>query len=276
MTYISTEHQIFYVNSKNRISGTNSDFTYVLNIKPNNEYNRICVLQCLIPKSYYLVQQNQNTFTLTEDETDVNITLPIGNYSRKSMQRVLQTQLNNTSPHGWNYTITYPSSSSEADTGKFTFTVSGNGGTQPVFTFGEYLYEQLGFNSNSSNYFVNEILTSSNVIKLQREDTLFICSDICTGTNGKNAVLQEVFANGGSETFSNITFTCPDVQAYSKPFNGKGSNIFRFSVTDENFNQILLNGQNIVMSIVIYKDQNDMNKLLSEYIKLRAYQKTKK
>lgn len=274
MSFISGEHQIFYINSHERLSGTDSDFTYQLKINRNVEFNRVAVLQCIIPKSYYLVQEGQNTFTLTENGVDTKITVLAGNYNRKSMQRTLETLLNDASPNGWTYTITYPNASMEPDTGKFTFNVSGNGGVQPIFTFTEFLYEQIGFNANSSNTFVSDHLTSTNTIKLQKEDSLYVCSDICTVADGKNAVLQEVFANADSETFSNIKFTCPDVQAYSKKFNS-GSDIYRFTLTDENFRPINLNGLNIVISLVLYKNQDSWMKIITDYIKLRAHQNKK-
>ena len=56
------QERIYYINSRNRISGTNSNFTYKIDIN-NIEPDRIAVLQANIPKSYYLIQDNANSFT---------------------------------------------------------------------------------------------------------------------------------------------------------------------------------------------------------------------
>ena len=47
--------RIFYMNSRNRISGTDCDFNINVDIRPNPKYNRISAQTVIIPKSYYLV-----------------------------------------------------------------------------------------------------------------------------------------------------------------------------------------------------------------------------
>jgi hypothetical protein len=51
-----------------------------------------------------------------------------------------------------------------ADTFKLTFTVSGNGATQPRFTFQSTTspFKDLGFDENTNNDFVQNSLTSTN------------------------------------------------------------------------------------------------------------------
>lgn len=190
MTLVSNS-TIYYINSTNRRSGTDSDFTYQIIMPPEAKYDRVCILQACIPKSYYLIQSNE-TFQLTENLTTVLISIPNGNYTRKSFATTVQGLLNANSPNGYTYAITYPSSSSVGDTGKYTFTVTNNGGIQPILTFltTNDVNVHLGFNTGA-NPFVGNTLVSTNVINLQKETTLFIHSDIVN--NGQDNILQEVF-----------------------------------------------------------------------------------
>ena len=97
MSLIS-EKQIFFINSNQRLTGTSNDFTVNLDINKNLEFDKVALLQCLIPQSYYLIQQGQNTFTLTEGVSQVMISIPIGNYTRRTFAIVLGTTLTNASP----------------------------------------------------------------------------------------------------------------------------------------------------------------------------------
>jgi hypothetical protein len=153
MSFI-TNKRLFYIDSHNRINGTHSDFLYQLDYK-DEDYDYCVVLQASIPKSYYLVQSGQNFFTLEENGMPVNITIPIGNYSRMSFQTCLQSLLNSSSPNHWTYSISITNSLTTGDTGLFTYNVTGNGGVQPEFVIGNYLYEQLGFNPDTNYTFTN-------------------------------------------------------------------------------------------------------------------------
>ena len=162
---------------------------------------------------FKLVQNGTNTFVLDENGSLASITMPVGNYSRTSFRFQLQDQLNNNSPNGYTYAVSIPNVQQTADSGLYTFTVSNNGGIQPSFIIGDYLYEQLGLNPNTTYNFVGNSLTSVNVVRLQLEDSLFIHSDIAN--NGVDNVLQ-ILGSYGTD-FSAITYVCPDVEAYAKP-----------------------------------------------------------
>lgn len=248
MSYIMNP-RLFYINSRTRLQGTDSDFTYQIDLPQSNDYDSVCMLQCMIPKSFYLIQSGYNTFTLVEGASSATITIPAGNYSNTSFQTVVKALLNAGSPHTYVYNITFPSSAIEAQTGKFTYTVTGNSGSQPSFVFTTGVYEQMGFSLNSTNTFVSNSMVSTNVLKFQVEDSLFIHSDIVG--NEKDDVLQEVYLD--TPDFANITFSCPDVQAYSKRLSSKDSNSFYFRLTDENKIPIGLNGINMVFTLLVYK-----------------------
>jgi hypothetical protein len=238
-----TNKLIYYVNSYNRVVGTDSDFTYIFNIPPNIDVNRVVVLQASIPKTYYLIEDD-NYFTLTENSNSVNISLPEGNYSVTQLKQTLSQLLTSNSPLGYTYTVDLSTT-----LGKFIFTVTNNT-YQPIINVSNTLYELLGFNAYSTNTFISNSLTSTNVVNANRESTLFIHSDICQNASGDD-ILQEIYT---VENVSNIYISwsnsCP--QFYSKNFvNGK--KIFRFYLCNENRTPIDLNGINMNLTILIYK-----------------------
>lgn len=241
--------RFYYVDSRNRIEGTDSDFLFSIKIPSEEKYTHVCILNAVIPKSYYLVRSNKNTFHINENGTVSLVTIPVGNYSRRSFQSVLQTQLNAASI-GWTYTITYPNTSTEADTGKYTYTVTGNGGVQPQFIFTTNVFEQLGFNQNTTVTFVGDTLTSSNVIKMQQEDALFLHSDIANGGNESSSILQELYS-ASTITYGTIVFNNLDPVSNAKVLRSANNNVYRFTLTDESNEIINLNGLNIVFTVMV-------------------------
>ena len=73
-----------YVNSRDRIAGSDENFTYNIQFPEGEEFTHVVLLNALIPKSYYLIQTNtslDNVFTLRENGVSVTVTVPVGNYS---------------------------------------------------------------------------------------------------------------------------------------------------------------------------------------------------
>lgn len=242
--------RIFYINSRNRTSGADGDFMYEIDLK-SLDVTHAVILQAYIPKSYYLIDAKKNTFELAEGKDVATVTIDPGSYSRSSFKSQLQTRLNEASPNGWAYSISNPTTS-EAETGKFTFDVTGNGGEQPAFNIGSSLWEQLGLNPDTVNTFESNSLTSTNVINLQSEQTLFIHSDLI---QDGDAVLQEIYSSN-SLNFSGISFQNPAPDMYAKKISTTNSNSYRFYLTDENANPINLNGLNIVFTLCVYTPIN--------------------
>ena len=95
MSAISSS-RIFYINTTNKQNGTNSNFTYEIQIPQTEGYNRVCVLQASIPLSFYMIQDGVNVFTLREEyggvETSIQIAIDPGNYNFQTFQdRVTMT-----------------------------------------------------------------------------------------------------------------------------------------------------------------------------------------
>lgn len=272
--------KIYYIDSRNRINGSNSNFSYKLDgITQDDEFDAVAVLALNIPKSYYLIRDGQNYFYLKENNNaPLKISFPIGNYSRRSFSLTIETILTANSPNGYKYEVSYANSAREPETGKLTFTVLQNGSPTNItyisFNFNEYLYENFGFEKNSVNTFspINSIytLSSQNVIKLQLEDTIYIHSDICQNQENNN-ILQEVYCATGEPNFSNIHWELDgDLEPYAKDMVQGKNDVFNFYLTDEENNELDLNGLNWVMTIILYKRQN-IFRMIKGYLKYLLY-----
>lgn len=262
---IITSQQIFYINSADRINGTDSNFTIIVeNINKNVNFTHVVVLQAIIPKTYYLVINNNNTFILQEDTNSIEITLPPGNYSKISFKSKLQSLLNSNSPNSFIYKVYDDNISNEPDTGRFYYEVSNNNEIQPSFIMNSELHNQFGLQKDSTNNFINNKLTSTHFINFTLENTLFIHSDICQNTTSNN-VLQEIYT-AGVATASYIKYDCYQLEAYSKIFN-KNSGTYNFYLTNENGIPLDLNGINMEITIMIYK-KNTIDDEIRDYIEM--------
>lgn len=251
MSFFSN-NQIVYVNSNNRTTGSHTDFQIKLDINNNIDWDKVCVLDCSIPKSQYTVSATTNTFILTELGINYTVTLPIGNYTRKSLATAVSVSMTNASGNVWTYSLSYPTINNTSDNGKYTFTVSGNSG-QPTITVGiSKICELLGFDRNSSNTFVADSLTSSNVCNLSPETTIQIKSDICLNFNNIN--LQSVIGNS-DPSYSSISFYNHAPECYAVKANIKGDNIFTFRLTDENDILYDTNGLNVVINLMLFTNR---------------------
>lgn len=266
--------RIIYINSRNRIGGTESDFIYDLGINASNyeKYDRCCLLTCTIPKSYYLVSDYNNYFYLSETgHALTQITLTNGNYNRSTFKTALTTALNaqsTTNGNNYVYAISFVTGNNMGvDKGHFTFTVTGNSGDQPIFTFTDNgLFEIMGFDKNSTNAFIASSLESVNVMNFNIENSLFLhCDSI---QNESNNILQNIVTTDSTD-FSYINFTQSDIELNSKPFLGSNSTSCRFYLTNEenNFSNLMdTNGLNIVFSILLYKQKENIDKIIKDYI----------
>jgi hypothetical protein len=265
--------KVFYINSRNRTAGTDANFTYSIDMKGFSRPPTHCVvLQANIPKSFYIVQGGQNTFTLTEEggANSATVTIPVGNYSRLSFRTTLQTLLNTTSPNGYTYAVTTPTTSSAADTGKFTFTCTGHTLESGfVFTSDSNVFELMGFDIGSTNAFVGGSLVSSNVIKLSKEDTMLIHSDLVSGMSSD--ILQEIYTVESND-FSNIVFQNFAPELYEKQItNSSTSNTFQFFITNEDGQYIDLNGLNWSLTLCCYTKDNT-NSIFRDYMRYNLTQ----
>lgn len=271
------QQQIYIVNSRGRITGTDSNFTYLIPIPIGAEFDSVAILQASIPKSYYLIDSGKDTFTVVETAGGIPLTYSVqitsGNYTRRTFALTigrLLTAASLANGYGLAYSLALPSSTS-ADDGKYTYTITG-AADSVVFTMpaGNTPSQQLGFDPTSSTQvtLVAGVGTvrSANVCKLVAEDTLFIRSDICRNGSGVNnnfgSVLQEVFTNVSD--YSSIIYSAGvtgGVYANRRILGHSQSNTFRFILTDEDGAEVSLNGINMVFSLLLYKFPNTLESI---------------
>jgi len=254
------EKEVYYIFSKDRLSGDATNFTYRILLPENTEFDYAGVLAASIPKTYYLIDEYNDEFTLVEETDHINIKLDHGNYTLTAFTNALITTLNQHSTHSWSYVV-IPPMSNIVNTGKIVYTVSGNGGSQPSFIFTESLYKQMGFNVGTYT-FDNNKLMSENVINLQLLSRLYIHSDMCSNKN--NDILQEVYSN--TQDFSNITYQATAIEGYSKRFVTNKNNVYRFVLTDDSGDNINLNGGEWSFTLMCYK-KNTTLPLINHFIK---------
>jgi hypothetical protein len=243
--------RFFFINSFNRLSGTSNAFSIEIQVPSNEEYDSVCVTQVSIPVSYYLIDAGYNTFQLKENNSTVTITIPPGNYNINSFCTILALILNSASPNGLTYTMTFPQSFTQNNSGLITYTNSNASITVSfIFNPNNYVNEQMGFASGSTVIFSSGQLISSNVVNFQNENTLFLHSDIVS--NGADDILQEVYGTN-TQALQYVTYLCPEIKSYSKQLKAPKNQIANFYLTDENNKAVNLNGQDMQITLLMYK-----------------------
>lgn len=243
---VESSFEFVYVNSEDRLSGTHENFSFQIKHDLTN-FTRVALMAASIPKTYYLIDTGNDTFVLREFDGDKTITLDHGTYSRSTFATNLQTKINAAATG--TYTITFPTGNDPED-GKFTFTRTGGTGTaQPsIVLSNDELYEQLGFDRNSTNTFASDILKSTNVIKMQVEDIITIRSDLVAN---EGQVLQQMYT-GNYLAFSFVAFVNQGMPFYTKKLGSKKGNVYQFKITDENGRLLILNGLNVEFTLVFF------------------------
>ena len=265
-----------FVDSDYSTSGDTGDFNYGIDLPSSHDFDSVVLLQGSFPKSYYMVRAGHNTLTLTEGVSSATITLTAGNYSMAAFRAALQAALIAGSPNAYSYTVTTPSFNLAVNTGKFTYGVTGNGGTQPSFSFptSTLLYHQMGFNYNSTNTFVASALVSANVCNFNIVRGLIVKADCVEGEGvstpiGSN-VLQEVLSFNTYD-FSNIGFSNPAPDYSAKRLKKGTGKTFNFKITDLDDNILDFNGQSCNFSLAFFKRDN-YNELAARDLKMKYYQ----
>ena len=258
--------QTIHINSAFRQSGTDSDFVINIPLKKNNRFTHVAIIDISVPKSYYLIGQGENSFVIRENQVDYTITIPIGNYSVTSFIYVLNNLFQHTA--GTNhYSVSFPDSKTEAQTGKMTFTHTNIQHNSEFIFQDNHLAEVMGFRRGSTNSFIlnqtNSNLTSTQICNFQKESTIFVHSNLASDPNSD--ILIELFASGNPD-LSNINLTSGDLEEHSKEFIGAQSNSFHFYLTDEYKQGLDLNGVNMLITLCFY-EKNTISTLMTGFIK---------
>lgn len=260
MAFMLPRKRWFYITSGVQLSESVSTFTYELQIPNNEDYDRIVCTQALIPLSYYVISAGANVFTLDENGVSVTITIPPGNYDAVSLPATVTPLLDAASPNTLTYTMTYSSI-----TGKFTYVVDSDSIlVYFAFPVGEDLAIRFGFDRGETEYFTagvpapgSSTLVSPNVVDFTAQNVVQIHSNLVQ--DNQSDILQEIY-QANTAPITNITWICPDPLAYSKGFSSSGIQTASFSITDEFGSPIFLNGLDVVLTIMIYKEPDFFKK----------------
>jgi hypothetical protein len=260
--------QVYHINSENRVSGTASNFVYKLDNFPSWA-THVCLVSASIPKTWYLINDNNNTFTLTEDGTDISVEITNGDYTKSSFANYLTAKLSSITQSSATYTVSKDSTSASPETGKYTFTTDQTSYTTS-FTFGTEVYQQLGFEKNTTYTFTDGTLRSVNTINMNKENTVFLRTSLVNDFNDN--ILTGIYSDFNS-TYSSIAYQVADVEYESRPIGNSKSNTYSFYLTDENGVPLDTNGINIVFTIVVFGKVDFQSKNLyraSELLKIAS------
>jgi hypothetical protein len=218
-------------------------------------FNRVALIAGTFPRTWYLVQQGYNTFTLRENATDTVITITPANYTRTGFVTYICNLLTTSSPNGCTYSATVPQANNGPDTGKITWTVTGGVGVTSAFVFGTYLQtsvnEQMGFLNDSTNTFVGGSLVSANINTFSPELTIYLHSNI---VDEKDDIVASIYDSGNTPQFGYMIYRSFDARYGSRKYKGTDGGLFSFSIQNEKGITLNTNGLNIVFEIFIYRD----------------------
>lgn len=250
---------IINFNSKDRVSGTNSNFNSAPVDLGNNAFDTVCLVQASIPKSFYNMPNGYNTFILREFDgvttTNVIIRIPVGSYNRINLQSVLAALLTSTSPNGLTYTITYPASTA-ADTFHYTFDVNAGASWVISFIFSSTSpYRQLGFEIGTYSFIdttpTNSELVSAYAINLSYILRAFIKTNLVS--DATDSILEEILSFGSYPASSVVHYIQYNFDMNSRKLGQSAKNSWNFVLQDAFGQEIDLNGVSWAFSIVFFQ-----------------------
>lgn len=259
----STSPIVISFNSKDRIGGSNSDFISQPIDLGINKYDSVCLVQASIPRSFYNVATNYNTFTITEPAPllrTFSVSLTPASYNKINLATSLGTAMTSASlasGNAWTYSVSYPSAL-VGDTFKYTFSVTGNGVNQPSLIFTTNMNRQLGFEENTTYAFTSNSLVSVNCINLSYITRAFIKSNVCL--NAQDGILEEILNYGSFPMLSLCYYQQLSFDLNTRTYNDSVTNAWNFSIVDSFDRLIDLNGIPWSFSLVFYK-RNDTHEL---------------
>lgn len=251
------------IDSTDRLCGNESDFSVVLNIpKPaSSDFNRVAVVDAVIPRTWLLIDAPLNTFILRETNTvgitqERTITITPGNFSIVSwcthISR-LMTAASLSMGHSFNYTATR----GEFDNGLIVYSISNiPAAASAAIVMDEGMTDQVGFEQKSVNVFTQlpdskASLTSTKVFNATGEYAIEIRSSL--GQEGSDDVLCSMFAVTQTSPLGSIVYQGQHPRLQSKRFE-RGGNTYTVQVCLSTTGRILnLRGCNIAIHLKFWK-----------------------
>lgn len=100
---VNTDRVVLYIDSKNRTSGTNENFTVTLNSSVG-KVKQVELISTEIPFTFYIVNSSNNDIVWNNGATYYRATVTPGSYTANAFTTVLQTAMNSQMA---GFTITY-------------------------------------------------------------------------------------------------------------------------------------------------------------------------
>lgn len=89
-----SREKLMVVNSKDRISGSNSDFEVLFNDSSCQQVIKVLVRDCFIPNLFYNINETNNTLEFKQNtEANQIVTIPVGQYSIDQLITQLKTSI---------------------------------------------------------------------------------------------------------------------------------------------------------------------------------------
>jgi hypothetical protein len=228
--------ELLYVNSRNRISGTPWDFVVKL---PNHMLCmvgrpgriRVSVIDAIINRCWYSVQDNNNTFSISDGTHTTTYDIPVGYHTSKTIRSVLTALLPT-------WTVSW-----DKYTDLCVFTPPDDGKTYTM-TFLDAVCELFGFNliSDAPSGTHAAPIVSAHPIKVNRENAVLIHTDIPRIENAVvDNILQPTFCESDIlikipidvAPFANLIYTANSNELFSFFTSASNLNDMRIYLTDE-------------------------------------------
>jgi len=278
---MNNDRKILYIDSTSQLASNKNVFTVTVDSDITSDYDMCSLISAQIPVSFYILQNSYNTFTLREDLQSIVITIPQGNYSVYSFQSTMGALLTASSPNGYTYTLLFNNIFTQVDTGKYTFQCS-NTTSQIAFQFPlTAVSEPFGFDPNTTVFFTNGTLQSTNVVSFIPETSIYVHASFVQGDtqSGFTDVLACIFSSNAAP-YSTINYVNPQIYETAKHTCNLGK-VMTFSITDEYGNGILLNGGNVILQILLFKSSSSTEspmvtemkkgfKLIEDYVSMKT------
>lgn len=251
------EQQEYYV-----VSSSTNPVQMALNVDLNRGFTHVAVTSACIPKTYYVLPTDAKII-VNQGAAPVTVTMEAGNYNVVNFKTLFTNKINNTPGiNPFAYSVSFRDTFTQVQDGKYTFSVTGNAGVQPIFTVMDpYLARVMGFNPKVPYSFVGGTLTSANVINFQSYDEMLILSNMVQ--NQRN-LLQELFSSGSTYN-SSIIWNNTSLPLNAKRLAPTSSNIYNFALVDSDNQLIHLNGSEWSFILMFFKT-NDFQNVIKKFI----------
>lgn len=243
---MSENNIIIIFDSADRQNINDNVTDYQVHLSKPIQCSSIELKEVILPWTMYNISSAQSNHQMTffeAGQSDATITIPDGNYSMASLCTEIKTQMDNASPSGQTFTVTYNASTMKVSIVASTtaFIIYGSDSTSKTTGFEQEIGFTLATSSNTTN-------TSENVPKLLSPKYLllnidYVQDNVSTLDANKNAsFLISTNINANSEQAGNIVHITQMNNFNQTIYGDHKLQKLRISLRDESNNLVDLNG----------------------------------